>query len=161
MNDFEKFVRELAASGMELDEIYEDFDNIIATLEHEQETKDDSDKDAMIDELWDIMYNKFKSDDFELEDAVVFTMLVLVENHPEWTIDNMDQFCKCLDGCVRTTEKLIGKNPKDILDDMKEKVKFCGPDRHEPVCDCEVQVKPPKISLSDEERIRKFLRSLN
>lgn len=160
MNDFEKFVRELAAGGMKLEEIYEDFDNIIATLEHEQETKDDSDRDKMIDELWDVFYQSVDEDDLDVSDGVILTMLLLAEQHPEWTVKDMDEFCKQLDYCARKGAALVGKSPMEALGTLLGEVKGEAAKLNQMKEKKEVSPPPLKVNLSDEEKIRKFLDSL-
>lgn len=158
MNDLEKFVRELVASGKSLEDIYEDFEDIVCAIESEKETAD-NDRDKMMNELWDVFYRNVKDENLSVSDGVILIMLSLAEEHPEWTTDDMDEFCKQLDYCARKGADFVGKNPIETIGSLMGEIDSKLKDT---VARAKKPTRPQSMELdpSDEEKIKKFLDSL-
>lgn len=166
MNNITEAMRNALKDNMTLADLQAILDHLAEEENSKNKTKQE--RKEMEDTLWAILDRKFDEDDWEPADIPVFAVLVLGKDHPEWTVEDMDNFAKRIAESVRVQEKLTGMTPKDafkLLGDeldalFKKPIKKQEEQGKTSRPDWKDEFKVNAVSLDDDEAIKKFLEML-
>ena len=130
MNDiFETTLRKTLNSGASADEVYKRLNEVLDTIAAEEKQKADKKKNERAEKVREYQHR------FELHrlksmlgqtDIAALAVMVFEKEHPEWMVQDIDEFAEMVEDTIRMLAKTVGKSNAEIgkilMNDLKEKM---------------------------------------
>lgn len=112
--DFEAMIRTELAQGSSMEDIAKKVGGIMNSIQDEEKAKVNK-RQEYIDEIEKVFWTNAKSDCFGIKDVSALALLVVQKEHPNWTTEDMDEFCATVEKNVKLQADVQGKKPGEVI----------------------------------------------